>query len=75
MPPAAPGNFSYSSNTSNLTYVLATYNRTFADANMQCKLKGGSLITYRSLALQQEVEKYYIGMGLLFPYYHKVRAG
>jgi hypothetical protein len=39
---------------------------------MQCKLKGGSLITYRSLALHQEAEKYYIGMGLLFPFYHRV---
>ncbi len=70
---AAPGNFSYSSNTSNLTYVLSTYNRTFTDANSQCRLAGGSLITYRSLALQLEVEKYYIDMGLLFPFYHRVR--
>jgi hypothetical protein len=70
--PAAPGNFSYSSNTSNLTYVLSTYNRTFADANSQCRLEGGSLATYRSLALQLEVEKYYIDQGLLFPFYHRV---
>jgi hypothetical protein len=45
--PAAPGSFSYFSNTSNLTYVLSTYNRTFEDANMECKLQGGSLATYR----------------------------
>ena len=52
--------------------MLSTYNRTFEDASMECKLSGGSLATYRSLALQQEVEKYYIDQGLLFPLWHKV---
>ena len=52
--------------------MLSTYNRTFTDANSQCRLAGGSLVTHRSLALQLEVEKYYIDMGLLFPYYHRV---
>ena len=71
-PVAAPGNYSYFSNTTNLTYVLSTYNRTFEDSSMECKLSGGSLVTYRSLVLQQEVEKYYIDQGLLFPFWHKV---
>ena len=37
-----------------------------------CPAQGGSLVTYRSLALQQEIENYYIDQGLLLPVYHKV---
>jgi hypothetical protein len=44
---AAPGNYSYYTNTSNLTYVLSTYNRTSADSNTLCRLYGGSLVTYK----------------------------
>jgi hypothetical protein len=107
----------YASNNTDMTYVLSTYNSTFADANMDCKLQvcaatrtclswedwpalpaaaaggartlpappaadppggtpachqGGSLATFRSLAVQQEIESYYIDQGLLLPVYHRV---
>ena len=41
---AAPGRYPYVSNTTNMTYVLSTYNSTFADANMECKLQVGCLL-------------------------------
>lgn len=72
-PHAAPGRYPYFSNTSNLTYVLNTYNQTAADSNAECRQSGGSLVTFRSLAQQEEVEQLYVSLGLLFPLYHRVR--
>jgi hypothetical protein len=54
--------------------VLNTYNQTQADSNAECRQAGGSLVTFRSVAQQQEVEQLYVAQGLLFPQYHRVRG-
>jgi hypothetical protein len=62
-PRAAPGLFYYSSNATNNSYILSTYeNYTWAQASSFCNDNGGHLASWLNLEEQLEVEKYYVGM-------------
>ncbi len=61
--PAAPGLFYYTSNTTNNSYILSTFeNNTWAQAQQFCNDRCGNLVSYSNVEEQLEVEKYYIDM-------------
>ena len=66
----APGNFTYTSASTGLTYILSTFKKTWADAETFCQTQGGHLVAYSSSSQQREVEQAYVGEGYLLPYFH-----
>ncbi len=61
--PAAPGLFYYTSNATNNSYILSTYeNHTWAQAQQFCNDRCGNLVSYSNVEEQVEVEKYYTDM-------------
>jgi hypothetical protein len=63
--------FTYTSNSSGLTYVLNTTTTDQPSAQSSCNDQGGHLVSWRSLAEQREAEQYFTSRGLLFPVYHQ----
>ncbi len=69
---AAPGAWNFTSNSTNHTYTLATYNFTYDSAENYCQLNGGGhLASYAALSEQKEVEQHFIKRGLLLPFFHR----
>jgi hypothetical protein len=64
------GPYNYTSNMTNATYVLNTQPALFNDAETYCTDHGGHLVSYVSLAEQQDVEGYFVRTGTLVPGYH-----
>jgi hypothetical protein len=69
-PAAAPGNFTFTSPSTGLTYIFSTFKKTWADAETFCQTQGGHLVAYSSSSQQREVEQAFVGDGNLLPYYH-----
>jgi hypothetical protein len=69
---AAPGAWNFTSNSTNHTYTLATFNYTYDAAETYCQMNGGGhLASYATLAEQKEVELNFTRRGLLLPFFHR----
>lgn len=71
-PTAATGRrrLTQSANTGH-TYMLNTTATTMPDASATCNSYGGQLVAYKSLREQQDVESYFLSLGVLLPTFHK----
>jgi hypothetical protein len=69
---AAPGAWNFTSNSTNHTFTFATFNYTYDAAESYCQMNGGGhLAAYGKLSEQKDAEQYYIGKGLLLPFFHR----
>jgi hypothetical protein len=66
-----PQLYRYDSVKYGATYFYDTAPLTQAAAESNCNDLGGHLVSWRNLAEQQEVEKYYVGSGYLIPTFHR----
>ena len=57
------GTFCYSSATTGFRYCLTTVPDGFAPASSACTGNSSQLVSYSTLAEQQEVEQYFIDLG------------
>ncbi len=64
--PAVDNTYRYVS-SSNDSFILHTTATDFATAERSCNMDGGHLVYYTSLAEQQEVEQYFVMLGVLYP--------
>jgi hypothetical protein len=65
-----PGEFTYHSLKTGDNYLLSTIKANSSDAQIRCNKFGGHLVTWGSLAEQQDSEHWFIQAGFLIPSFH-----